>query len=98
MKILFICNFGQNRSRTAAEIFGDKHNTRYKGIISNRVSEEDVSWADKVFVMEEQQKRYVENNFSKELGDKVIVNLNIQNVYSFNDLELVERIKKKINL
>jgi len=57
MKVLFVCNLGENRSRTAAHMFKDKYETKYAGVLDNLVTKEQMEWADVVVVMEEHQKR-----------------------------------------
>lgn len=96
MKLLFVCNLGQNRSRTAAEIFSDDHETRYRGIYSNLVTKDDLEWADVVYVMEEHQRKEIGNKYPKEYMKKRIMCLDISDVYNYNNPELIRILKSKI--
>ncbi|MBI4451459.1 hypothetical protein HY642_05775 [Candidatus Woesearchaeota archaeon] len=57
MKVLFICNQNQHRSKTAEDLFKDTFNTKSAGLYnSTPVTEEQLSWADVVLVMEDEQR------------------------------------------
>ena len=95
MKILFICTLGIQRSRTAADLFKDKHETRYKGVFGEYPpKEEDIEWADTVIVMEKRHEIELRKKFPK-LKFKII-NLDIQDMYYYNDPELRGILKIKI--
>ena len=95
MKILFICTLGIQRSRTAADLFKDKHETRYKGVFGeDPPKKEDIEWADAIIVMEKAHEIELREKFPK-LEFKII-NLDIQDMYYFNDPELREILKRKI--
>ena len=54
MKVLFICNQNQNRSKTAEELFKNKFLTKSAGLFNEQpVTEKQLSWADTIVVMEE---------------------------------------------
>jgi predicted protein tyrosine phosphatase len=91
-KVLFICNFGQNRSRTAAELYADKFDTRFAGIYNNPVTREHVLWADRIIVMEEEHKAYIMQKWP-EFRKRVFYCLNIPDVYRYMQDELVEKLK-----
>ena len=96
MNILFICNQGMHRSRTAAELFNEKFSTRFKGIYNNNVTESDLEWADKVIVMEDHQRSKISELFPNQYLKKQILLMDIPDVYSYNQPELIELIKTKI--
>lgn len=96
MNILFICNQGMHRSRTAAELFKDKFSTRFKGIYNNHVTGSDLDWADKVIVMEEHQRSKIAELFPKQYLQKQILLMDIPDVYSYNQPELINLLKTKI--
>ncbi|MCX6710582.1 MAG: phosphotyrosine protein phosphatase, partial [Candidatus Woesearchaeota archaeon] len=57
MNVLFVCAQNQNRSRTAEEIFKDSFSTKSAGLYNSEpVTEEQISWADAIVVMEEAQR------------------------------------------
>ena len=86
MNLLFVCNLGRNRSRTAAEILSDKHNTRYRGIYSNLIAKEDVAWADLVIVMEDHQRSEIAKRFPEEYLKKKIISIDVPDIYNYNKL------------
>ena len=59
MKVLFVCSQGENRSRTAKELFSKKYNTKSAGLFAlvkeNRVNKYVLDWADLIIVMGEWQ-------------------------------------------
>jgi len=96
MKILFICTLGIQRSRTAADLFKDKYETRYKGVSGIKPpKKEDVEWADKIMVMENRHEIELKKKFPN-LTIKII-NLDIPDMFYYNDPELREILKRKVN-
>ncbi len=97
MKVLFICNQNKHRSRTAEEIFKDRFETKSAGLFNeNHVTEKQIAWADVIFVMEDFQISEIAKRFPKLYMQKRILSLNVPDVYSFNQPELVESLKSKI--
>ena len=97
MKVLFICNQNENRSKTAEEMFKKKYETRSAGLYNeNPVTEKDLSWADVVVVMEEEQRDEIAKRFPKLYLKKQIINLGIQDIYTYNQPHLKELLKVKI--
>ncbi|HIH31431.1 TPA: phosphotyrosine protein phosphatase [Candidatus Woesearchaeota archaeon] len=97
MNILFVCNQGQNRSRTAEFLFRDRFNTKSAGLFNNLLTEKQLKWADMVFVMEEFQRTEISKRFQKEYLKKRIINLDIPDTYYFNQPELVDLLKVKVD-
>ncbi|MBW2991538.1 phosphotyrosine protein phosphatase [Candidatus Woesearchaeota archaeon] len=98
MKVLFICNQNENRSRTAEEVFGGWFETMSAGLYNEKpVSEQQMNWADIIVVMEESQRKELANRFPKQYLQKRILSLDIPDIYYFNQPELVEELKKKMN-
>ena len=98
MKVLFICNQNENRSKTAEEIFKNRFETKSAGLYNERpVDEEQLSWADLVVVMEEAQRAEIAKRFPKEYMRKRIVSLDIPDIYHYNHPRLVSILKSKIN-
>ena len=100
-KVLFICSKHELRSPTAENIFKNSGNmeVRSAGLDVNanvRVSDEDIEWADYIFVMEKQHEYKLKNRFSGKLGGKKIYNLDIEDKYPFMDTELIRIIKRKV--
>ena len=98
MKVLFVCNQNQNRSKTAEEIFKSKFETKSAGLYNLKpVSEKQLSWADVVIVMEEEQRSEIAKRFPKQYMLKRILSLNVPDRYSYNQPELIEALKNKVN-
>jgi len=90
MKILFICNQNQNRSKTAEELFRGKFKTRSAGLYNEKpVTKKQLSWADLIVVMEDNQRSEIAKRFPKEYMQKRILSLNIPDIYAYNQPELV---------
>ena len=97
MKVLFICNQNQNRSKTAEELFKNKFNTKSAGLFNERpVSEKQIEWADVICVMTDEQRSEIANRFPKQYMKKRIVSLDISDAYHYYDPELVELLNARI--
>ena len=91
MNILFICNQNQNRSKTAEELFKDRFDTRSAGLYNLvPVTENQLAWAETIIVMEEFQGYEIARRFPKQYMQKRILNLDIPDVFYYNQPELVE--------
>ena len=98
MKVLFICNQNQNRSKTAEEAFKDRFKTKSAGLYNAEpVTEKQLSWADIIIVMEEAQRAEIAKRFPKQYMQKRIISLDIPDVYHFNQPELIDALKYKVN-
>jgi len=99
MKVLFICNQNQNRSKTAEELFKNKFETKSAGLYNEHpVTEKQLSWADVIIVMEEHQRKEIAKRFPQKYMQKRILSLNIPDVYHYNQPELIKSLKSKINM
>jgi predicted protein tyrosine phosphatase len=101
MKILFVC--GKNRcwSSSAGEIFAgmDRIEISSAGTSAGAacpVSADLLEWADRVFVMEMSQKRWLRTHFAQVLKDKKVVCLNIPDRYGYMQPELVVVLQAKV--
>ena len=99
--ILVVCGRNKKRSRTAEYIFknDNRFNIRSVGLSpkSNRkISENDLNWADLVFVMETGQRAHIWGIY-RYLDLPSIEILNINDEYEFMDNELVEILTDRIN-
>ena len=98
MKVLFICNQNQNRSKTAEELFKNKFKTKSAGLYNEKpVTEKQISWADVIVVMEDSQRSEIAKRFPKLYMQKRILSLDIPDVYNYNQPELVSTLKSKIS-
>lgn len=97
MKVLFICNQNMHRSKTAEELFKDEFETRSAGLYNEKpVTEKQLEWADTVIVMEDVQRSELAKRFPKAYIRKRILSLDIPDIYSYNQPELVEALKRKM--
>jgi predicted protein tyrosine phosphatase len=101
-KVLFICSKHELRSPTAETIFKNSEDmdVRSAGLDVNahaRVSDDDIAWADYIFVMEKQHEYKLRNRFSGKIKNKKIFNLNIEDKYQYMDAELIKILKRKVH-
>jgi len=97
MRMLFVCNQGKHRSRTAANLFKDKYEIRYAGLFSlTPVSKNDVEWAELIIVMEDFQQDELQQRFPAECLKNRIACLGIPDIYYCGHPELVKLIKEKM--
>lgn len=98
MKVLFICNQNINRSRTAEDLFKDRFITKSAGLFNeNPVKESEIEWADTVVVMEGFQRAEIAKRFPKQYLKKRIISLDIDDIYSYSQPELVELLKSRVS-
>ena len=98
MNILFICNQNKHRSKTAEEIFKDRFNTKSAGLYNEYpVTELQLSWADLIIVMEDSQRTEISKRFPKLYLQKQILSLNISDVYSYMQPELIELLNSQFD-
>ncbi|AMR34431.1 protein tyrosine phosphatase [Mucilaginibacter sp. PAMC 26640] len=91
--LLFICSKNQWRSPTAELLFKNHslHRARSAGTSDKarvRLNQKMIDWADEIFVMENRHREMVKQNFR--LNGRVLTVLDIDDLYQFNDPELVE--------
>lgn len=99
MRVLFICNQNIHRSRTAEELFKDRFETRSAGLFNeNPVSAKEISWADTVVVMEEEQRIELVKRFPQLVMGKRLISFDVSDAYSYQQPELVELLKEKVEL
>lgn len=99
--ILVVCGRNKKRSRTAEHIFKNdsRFNIRSAGLSpksNRRISENDLNWADLVFVMETGQKAKVREIYRHLELPKIEI-LNIPDEYEFMNEELVGLLAEKLN-
>jgi predicted protein tyrosine phosphatase len=100
-KILFICGKNRRRSPSAEEIFSGMDGIDVSSAGTSvdarcQISADLLEWADRVFVMEESQRRYLKAHFAQCLRDKKIVCLNILDRYGYMQPELVTVLRAKV--
>jgi predicted protein tyrosine phosphatase len=99
--VLFICSRNQWRSPTAEQIWR-KHpllSVRSAGTSPSArrtISEDDVRWADVIFVMEEKHKSRLVAEFTSLIKNKPVHVLDIPDEYKYMDPELVEQLEQSV--
>jgi predicted protein tyrosine phosphatase len=102
-KVLFVCREGRNRSRTAAELFSKKYETRSMGLFEggsmqiNPKTKDNLEWSDIVVTMEEAHKKLIEDYFPEIISNKQIHNLDIPDIYSYHVPESKEELTKELD-
>lgn len=99
--LLFICSQNKLRSPTAEQVF-----SQYPGIeamsagtnndVETPLDGEMVDWADVIFVMEKAHLAKLRGRFSKYLGGKRVICLDIPDDYGFMDAALVRLLEAKV--
>lgn len=98
MKVLFICNQNQHRSKRAEELFKERFETRSAGLYSDKpVEEETIRWADIVVVMDDEQRKELGNRFPLLYLQKRIISLDISDIYTYGDPTLDAQLLSKVD-
>lgn len=98
MKVLFICNQNENRSKTAESLFREKFETKSAGLYNEKpVTGKQLSWADIIVVMEDAQRTELASRFPKQYMQKKIISLDIPDIYHYNQPELVNVLKSRMS-
>ena len=100
-KILFVCGKNRRRSPTAEDVFAGMDGIEVCSAGTSVEAECPVStdlleWADRVFVMEMSQRRYLSVHFGEFLKKKRVVCLNIPDNYDYMQDELVTVLRAKV--
>jgi len=96
MKLLFVCNANLNRSPTFENYFKKnfpQHETRSAGIYYGypyQLNEELMEWADKIFVMDQSQKKHMYYRYA--MHRKKVEVVGISDEYDPDEINLIELI------
>lgn len=99
--VLVVCGKNKKRSRTAEHIFKNnaRFNIRSAGLSpksERKISENDLHWADLVFVMESDHRAKIREVYNHLELPQIEV-LHIPDDYEFMDEELVEMLNDRMN-
>ena len=98
MNVLFICNQGKNRSKTAAKLFAGRFQTESAGLYSDpSVTQKQLAEADIIMVMEEKHRAEIATRFHSVYLQKQILVLDIPDIYRYGQPALVELLKSQID-
>jgi predicted protein tyrosine phosphatase len=100
--VLFVCGKARVRSPTAAELASaiPGVGADFGGVSADadeRVSVEQVLWADVIAVMDRRQMTCIKRDFAEHLGSKRIVRLGVPDRYQYMQPELIERLTPLLN-
>lgn len=98
MKILFVCLYGEVRSPTGAKVFSERARqesldivTHYTGIIAGnekQLSQIHIDDSDLVIAVHSEVASRMQQEFN--LAGKLAIKTNIDDIYKFNQQELIE--------
>ena len=99
--ILVVCGRNKKRSRTAEHIFKNDNRFKIRSVglspsSDRKISENDLRWANIVFVMEQDQREKIWDIYKNITLPNIEV-LNIEDDYEFMDPELIEMLTERIN-
>jgi hypothetical protein len=106
MNILCICNQGENRSRTTADILSalGKYEVKFDGFFRDKYNEQtkqrdvfnpkNLEWANKIIVFEDHHEELLKKYGYAYWGKSY--NFNIEDLYHYNQSSLKEIIKVKL--
>jgi len=100
LRLLFLCSKNKLRSPTAECVFTDHPNLEVDsaGLSKDaeiRLSDEQILWADLIFVMEKAHRSKLNQKYGHVLKGKKVVVLGIPDNYQFMDEELIAILRKK---
>ncbi len=98
MKLLFVCNQNENRSKIAEKIFKNRFKNKPAGLYNAKpITKKEISCADTLIVIEKAQRNEIAKRFPNQCMLKRILSLDIPNVHHYNQPELIEVLKSKVN-
>ena len=101
LRLLFVCRLNRHRSATAERLFCKRHDldVRSAGTSEDamvRVNDRMLEWADVIFAMDEDERNNLKRMFPNHPAIARIVCLDIPDVFSFNDPELVRLLAERV--
>jgi predicted protein tyrosine phosphatase len=101
INVLFVCSRNQWRSPTAERVFRDdpRMSVRARGLSSKssqQLGENDLSWANIIFVMENKHRSRITRQFRDAIRDTQLHVLEIPDDYEFMDSELIEVLQDRV--
>lgn len=101
IKLLFVCSANQWRSPTAEALFrgSQDYDARSAGTSDGarvKVTERHISWADRIFVMENRHRSLLQRSFQPALFGKPLDVLDIPDDYRYMDPELIDLLQARL--
>ena len=99
--MLFVCSQNRLRSPTAEQVFASHPAINVASAGTNNdaehpLTQELVSWADIIFVMEKAHRNKLQKRYKQYLKDTRVICLDIPDEYEFMDEGLVQLLKVKV--
>jgi predicted protein tyrosine phosphatase len=100
-KLLFLCSQNKLRSPTAEAIFSEYEGLEVDSAGLDRdaevhVFQEQIEWADIIFVMEKTHKNKLQKKFPAYLTNKRVICLDIPDEYEYMNPVLIQLLKNKV--
>ena len=100
-RLLFVCRLNRSRSATAERLFAKRSDldVRSAGTADDalvRVNVNMLNWADVIFIMDGEQRRWLETEFEGHPALARVVCLDIPDVFTFLQPELVELLELRV--
>ena len=100
-RLLFICRQNRRRSATAERLFGKRADldVRSAGTAPDalaRVNVNMLNWAEVIFIMDDEQRHWLETTFPQHPALARVVCLNIPDDFTFLQPELVELLQQRV--
>lgn len=100
-RVLFVCRQNRKRSATAERLFSKREDldVRSAGTAADalvRVNANMLDWAEVIFVMDDDQRRWLQSAFANHPSLTRIVCLDIPDVFTFLQPELVELLEARV--
>jgi predicted protein tyrosine phosphatase len=101
IRVLFVCHYNRKRSATGERVFGKDPSLDVRSAGTSeeamvQVNERMLDWADIVFVMDEDQQKFIVRAFPGHPAVARMVTLNIEDRYHFLDPELVAMLRERV--
>jgi predicted protein tyrosine phosphatase len=100
-RILFVCRHNRMRSATAERLFCKRTDLDVRSAGTSpdalvRVNVNMLDWAEIIFVMDDEQRQWLEANFDAHAALAKIVCLEIPDVFTFLQPELVKLLEERV--
>lgn len=101
LRVLFVCEFNRRRSATAERVFAKRSDLEVRSAGTSadalaRVNAHMLTWADVVFVMEDEQRETLERMFPQHPAPARTICLQIRDEYIFFDAELIRLLEERV--
>ncbi|MEC9433212.1 MAG: phosphotyrosine protein phosphatase [Pseudomonadota bacterium] len=101
IRALFVSGLARNRAPTAAQAFEGWQGVRtdFAGLSAGTdspLAPDQIDWAHRIYVFEKRQKAALSARFSRRLRGRAILDLDIPDLYTFMQPELVDLLTERV--